>query len=161
MSTPEPRTPLGWSKVLGVTALVLISGVVLYEVGAFLGLTRDLDPRPASRVTGVEELASQLDEGGIDCTLTERDEVLPEGRETWGACADPDHPMGMGHSVTFAVYDDEEAYEGRLDEARTGCGGPRVFGPNWWVNPLPPTDEEDVLNAVGGRVVGTEETRDC
>lgn len=140
------------------STLIRILGCLLLLVVAYrVFFVYDLDPRPAQRAEGVEQLAERLDAGGIDCTL--RLQESAGSGEEWGGCADPDDPLG--YSLQFAVYSDPGEYEDELAGARDGCGGAFVYGPNWWVGPAESRDAEAILGAVGGRVVGNEMANNC
>lgn len=74
------------------------------------------------------------------------------------------HPQGSKLEeieLMVASFPDGDIARKIKRDDETGCNGPMVWGPNWSVGPLAYDDINEVLEAVGGEVVGESETRHC
>lgn len=112
--------------------------------------------RPADSYASIEELARELEEAEL-C-----EEFVDESHRTknfeFGTCWPPRADRDTADFVLLKRYPKAEQRERWKRAHSNGCDGPMVYGPNWSIGPVF-SESDEVLEAVGGEVVGWRESR--
>jgi hypothetical protein len=154
-----------WRGPLWVWLLTLsILGTSLYGVwwaGRFLCRLVDSpcwfipDAQPSRSYENASALAAALEQGGVPC----KNQELTHDRPTFQQIACGGTP-NKAFDYLVVVFDKKTRHEW-LRRDSMGCSGVVVFGENWHVAMSDPYNVRRIVGAVGGRVVGLEESEDC
>lgn len=113
-------------------------------------------PAPSQSYQDGMALARALEAGGVACD----DPELTHDRRLWEQVACGGTP-NKAYEFLLVVFADSAERAEWLEGYSMGCSGPVVYGRNWHVLPADPDALEEVVGAIGGRVVGIKSSDRC
>lgn len=138
-----------WRGATALTLMLAITGCATPS---------DEPKNPGERYSSIEQLAEALEGAGL---CDDFKDLRPNGKLEFGRCrSKPEEPPGGTLILQFMVFSDDQEYEKHKRWASSGCSGPHMFGPNWYVSALGFGTIPRVEDAVGGEIVGFHE-KDC
>lgn len=117
------------------------------------------DARPSDSFASIEELAAELREPGL-C-----EEFIDKSHRTktfeFGTCWPPGADRGTADFILLARFPEHSEYQKHRRWDSTGCSRPMIYGRNWNIGPVRRGEADEVLETVGGEVVGWTEKDNC